>query len=277
MTLFGFGAPDFSARADQLAIFFLVFYTFIATLGNKLNIPFLTRDGALLTYSKFAQGVKVGPDLPSQFGMMMMYAPSMMIGAYNLVLIGALTPAAILSNRGALLSAMVTIHMGKRVLECAFLHKYSGTMPLSSSAFISVFYSIISIMAVHYATLGEPISAKNEMMRSVAVLLFAIGLLGNFYHHYLLATLRQPGETGYKVPHGGFFDLLGGVATPHYTFELVGWLGVALAAQHMLLVASFVAMTCYLCDRAMAQSEWNRIALKEEYPKTRKHIFPMVF
>lgn len=277
MTLFGFTPPDFSARVDQLVVFFLVFFIFTATLANRLNIPFLTRDGGLLTYSKFAQGVKVGPDLPSRVGMVMLYAPSMVIGCYNLVMIGALTPAAIFSNRGALLSAMVVIHFGKRVLECMFLHKYSGSMPFASSAMISVFYSIISLCATHYATLAEPINANNGMIRSVAVVLFVIGLLGNFYHHYLLATLRKPGEKHYKVPHGGFFDFLGGVATPHYTFELVGWLGVALAAQHLVLVGNLVAMTCYLCDRAVAQSEWNRLALKDQYPKTRKHIFPMVF
>ena len=52
----------------------------------------------------------------------------------------------------------------------------------------------------------------------VGLALFGVGLLGNFYHHYLLATLRSPGETKYKVPRGGCFEY---VAAPHYFFELL--------------------------------------------------------
>jgi very-long-chain enoyl-CoA reductase len=200
-----------------------------------------------------------------------LYAPAMLVGMYSM--------GSPLGNRAQLVSFMIAVHFAKRVLECAFLHKYSGKMPLTTAVTIAAFYGIIAMCACHFAGMAEPIqrSGPQSMLRWVSLLLFTIGLLGNFYHHYLLATLRQPGETTYKVPHGGFFDLLGGVATPHYTFEIVGWVGVALASQHYVMVMNLVAMVIYLMDRAVAQSEWNRTALKEEYPKTRKHIFPMVF
>ena len=50
--------------------------------------------------------------------------------------------------------------------------------------------------------------------------MFAVGSAGNLYHHHLLASLRKGGDTGYKVPMGGLFEL---VAAPHYLFELVAW------------------------------------------------------
>ena len=80
------------------------------------------------------------------------------------------------------------------------------------------------------------------------------GELGNLYHHVLLASMRRnkgaspsppaasdvkrdastpptppaPVATGYSVPQGGLFPL---VAAPHYLFEIVAWVGIALAAQ----------------------------------------------
>merc|ERR1712159_294153 len=93
--------------------------------------------------------------------------------------------------------------------------------------------------AIHYASL-VPKSFLQDWMGQMGIGLFAVGVIGNLYHHYLLATLRKPGEKGYKVPRGGCFEY---VAAPHYFFELLGWAGVALVSQHALSVGIFVAMT----------------------------------
>ena len=97
---------------------------------------------------------------------------------------------------------------------------------------------------------------------------------GNFYHHFLLATLRNPGEKAYKVPTGGLFEY---VAAPHYLFEIIGWYGMAIASQHSINLLTCVGMTVYLFERATAQSEWNRKNLKDKYPLSRKHIVPFIF
>ncbi|CAI9296256.1 unnamed protein product [Lactuca saligna] len=70
--------------------------------------------------------------------------------------------------RFMLLASALTAHFLKRVLEVLFLHKYSGSMLLESAIIISL-----------------------------------IGIIGNFYHHYLLANLRKNGEKEYKIPQGG--------------------------------------------------------------------------
>ena len=97
--------------------------------------------------------------------------------------------------------------------------------------------------------------------------------VGNLYHHYLLATLRKPGEKGYKVPRGGFFEY---VAAPHYLFELMGWMGIVLMAQHAVTLLYFLAMAVYLADRSIGQDEWNRKKIPL-YPKNRKRMIPGVF
>eukprot|EP00555_Chaetoceros_dichaeta_P007428 CAMPEP_0198270584 /NCGR_PEP_ID=MMETSP1447-20131203/45615_1 /TAXON_ID=420782 /ORGANISM="Chaetoceros dichaeta, Strain CCMP1751" /LENGTH=66 /DNA_ID=CAMNT_0043962685 /DNA_START=94 /DNA_END=291 /DNA_ORIENTATION=+ len=66
-------------------------------------------------------------------------------------------------------------------------------------------------------------------MSVVGTGLFAVGIIGNFYHHYLLATLRSSGDSQskkrYVAPNGGLFDY---VAAPHYLFELILWLGISI-------------------------------------------------
>ena len=91
-----------------------------------------------------------------------------------------------------------------------------------------------------------------------------------FVRENTAATLRKPGDTKYKIPRGGFFEF---VAAPHYFFELIGHLGVALTTVHWVSVGMLVGMTLYLVERAMAQTAWN-IKKLDAYPTKRKHIVP---
>ena len=121
----------------------------------------------------------------------------------------------------------------------------------------------------HYAAQSPPLSESPQW----GVSFFIVGTLGNFYHHFLLANLRKPGEKEYKIPRGGCFEY---VAAPHYLFELVAHLGVAMTTQHFVSYGMFAGMTAYLVERSMAQSDWNRKKI-EDYPKSRRHIVPFLF
>jgi very-long-chain enoyl-CoA reductase len=261
-----FTSPDLNNPLDQSVVALTVFFTLFGGLGNVLNIPFFTRDGGLLTYSKFAKGVVLGPTVPSRVGMTLVYAPACYFGVSAL---GKMSSQTLWTHRTALTSAMMVAHFGKRTLECLFLHSYSGGMPLASSLFISFFYSILSVSNSHYAAFSPPLTG----FPSVGFALFLVGTLGNLYHHVLLANLRKPGETGYKVPRGGWFEY---VAAPHYFFELMGHLGVAMTTQHFVSLGMFTGMAAYLVERSMAQSAWNRKKI-EDYPRDRKNIVPMLF
>ena len=99
-----------------------------------------------------------------------------------------------------------------------------------------------------------------SIMNSWAVF-FVVGIAGNFYHHYLLANLRRPTskeqneQKSYVAPHGGLFDY---VAAPHYLFELIGWLGIAMVAHHGNAFMVFGGMSSYLSGRSVSQNRWNR-------------------
>ena len=153
--------------------------------------------------------------------------------------------------------------------------RYSGGMPLATSVMIASGYTLVAWTVCHYASV-VPLSYASDYSFPIGTSLFLIGLAGNLYHHYLLASLRTSGEKGYKVPMGGFFELAGGLAAPHYLFELVGWLGVVFIAQHVNVLLVFIAMAVYLFDRAAAQTEWNRDKIPA-YPVSRKNILPYIF
>jgi hypothetical protein len=59
--------------------------------------------------------------------------------------------------------------------------------------------------------------------------------------------------TRYKVPTRGLFRF---VCCPHYLFELVSWMGVALVFGHPLGITVFWMMLNYLCGRAHVTLKW---------------------
>ena len=61
-------------------------------------------------------------------------------------------------------------------------------------------------------------------------LVFACGLAVNIHSDRILRNLRQPGESGYKIPHGGLFSL---VSAPNYLGRFVrcGGGGIPSAAK----------------------------------------------
>lgn len=89
--------------------------------------------------------------------------------------------------------------LAKRVLECLFLHKYSGTMPLLSSLNICSFYTLISWIVCSYSSVAGQSASYSASAQQLGVALFAVGLAGNCYHHWLLAALRRPGERPKRI------------------------------------------------------------------------------
>lgn len=259
-----FVGPDWNNQIDTLLFFVAAIFSVTAGGANLFRIPFLHREGGLLSYSKFAKGAKFGIDVPSRLGMFLLYFPAFAYGYYRYNTGHG--------KRADLIASMILVHFLKRCLECLFLHKYSGKMPLASSAFISFFYTLLAFGCMHVVE-KMPQSGFEEWTEVYGIRLFIVGISGNFYHHWLLATLRKPGEKGYKIPRGGCFEF---VAAPHYFFELIGWYGITLASQHSLVGLFAIAMSIYLFDRAIGQSEWNRRKIRG-YPKSRKNIIPFLF
>ncbi|KAJ8649629.1 hypothetical protein MRB53_002652 [Persea americana] len=151
--------------------------------------------GKHLQYSKFwnvqSKGKgKEGIKLSSRAGMLLLYTPAFVAGAASL----AFYPSP--SLRFWLLSWALTIHFLKRVLEVLFVHKYSGGMILDSAILISLSYFTATVNALYAQYLTEGTPEPQIDLKYAGIVVFLVGIAGNFYHHYLLSKLREKNDKG---------------------------------------------------------------------------------
>ena len=242
-----------------------------------LNLPmmYLSETQTATPYSKFAatsKDEKKQRMVPSKVGMLIIYVPALVGSIVYLWL----AHFELLSQYQVNVAAgMVMLHFLKRTLEVLFLHKYSGSTDLSTAGLIGFVYAFHTVMIC-----GT--SNPNPLDSSVTVgsLLFIIGTVGNFYHHYLLACLRG-GDAGrglakqYVAPRGGLFEF---VAAPHYLFELIGWLGIAIVSEQATAYLIFAGMVSYLSARSKNQNTWNKQKFSDkDWPSTRKNLIPFLY
>jgi len=163
-----------------------------------------------------------------------------------------------------LISAIV-LHFGKRCLEGLFLHKYSGTIDLVTVFIIMVFYSSVAGV-MGWLTKTAPVM---DWVFIAGGILFLFGEFGNFWHHKILADLRKNGE-GYFIPTGGLFKHL---ICPHYFFEVLAWIGVAMMSRQVATILILLGMHNYLVARAYRTRKWY-IEKFEDFPSNKKLILP---
>lgn len=166
-----------------------------------------------------------------------------------------------------LLSAAMVGHFAKRCLEVLFLHKYSGPIGILTVVQITLIYSAASALGGYLFAQAPALDA----LFAVGAFVFVIGEIGNFVHHRILADLRAQ-QTGYFVPQAGLFRL---VTCPHYFFEIVAWIGMALMSHQWAMLLLALMMHNYLAARAWKTREWYR-ARFADYPRSRRCMTPGV-
>jgi 3-oxo-5-alpha-steroid 4-dehydrogenase len=231
-----------------------------------------------MPYSKFATNNKKDDDddddnktkmVPSRVGMLIIYVPATIVAlAWQCLL---LPPWLDTTTPVSVAGWMVLAHFVKRDLEVLFLHKYSGETELNAARMIGFMYALTALMICIVST-GTELSSW-ELYSGTS--LFVVGSVGNWYHHYLLASLRSKSSKKYVAPRGGLFQL---VAAPHYLFELLAWCGIAIASQELTGYLNLLSMTMYLSARSQNQNKWNRNKFSEkEWPASRKNMVPFVY
>ncbi len=106
----------------------------------------------------------------------------------------------------------------------------------------------------------------------IGIVLFFGGYAVNQHSDAILRNLRKPGESGYKIPYGGFYRWL---SSPNYFGEIIEWIGFAFAAWTVpaWVFAWFTATN--LIPRAFSNHRWY-IEHFSDYPKGRRRIIPFV-
>ncbi|KAL2334924.1 hypothetical protein Fmac_016137 [Flemingia macrophylla] len=226
--------------------------------------------GKNLNYSKFWNANPTAQrqiKLSGKTGMLLFYTPAFLAGLVSFWIY----PHE--GVRSTILKSAVTLHFFKRDLEVLFIHKYSGGMILDSAIIItlSYFLSAATMPYAQHLTHGLPEPPINLLYPGIV--LFVVGIIGNFYHHYLLSKLRGKGEKEYKFPKGGLFGL---VICPHYLFEIIIFYGISFISQTLYAFSFTLGTTFYLMGRSYATRKWY-VSKFEDFPEHVKAVIPFVF
>jgi 3-oxo-5-alpha-steroid 4-dehydrogenase 1 len=104
----------------------------------------------------------------------------------------------------------------------------------------------------------------------LGAVLFFMGMLINLRSDATLRRLREDDEPGYKIPHGGMFEL---VSCANYFGEVVEWVGWAVLTWSLAGLTFALWTAANLVPRARAHHEWYRRTFPD-YPTHRKAIIP---
>ncbi|KAF6146933.1 hypothetical protein GIB67_036652 [Kingdonia uniflora] len=231
--------------------------------------------GKYLQYSKFwntntSQKEKTKEvKLSSRAGMLILYTPAFLASAVSLYLLAED------GLRLLLVTAALTIHYFKRVLEVMFVHKYSGAMILDSTILISLSYFSSTASMIYNQHLVHDMPEPPVDLKYAGVFIFLVAIVGNFYHHLLLLKLRSKDEgvKEYKIPKGGLFNQ---VICPHYFFEILVFVGICLISQSLYPICFTIGTMMYLMSRSYTTRKWY-VSKFPSFPKDVKAIIPYVF
>ena len=233
-------------------------------------------------YGKFFQGRAAATySVPSRVGMFVIYFPAFVVAAC-----WAATSINFLESTRRLdvITLLLLIHFGKRLLEVLFLHVYSGTLDLiQAMCVITVSYAVNTHMILTSCSSSTSSSKLPDTVLVPGLTLFVVGQAINFYHHYLLAALRNDSSMNkreekeltnkkYLQPRGGLFST---TCCPHFFGEILAWIGIALISQHLTVWLVTGGMTSYLLGRSYSTTRFYRERLPAYKPAY--HLIPGVF
>lgn len=212
-----------------------------------------------------------GPRIPARVGWIVMETPAC-LGFLAIYLAG--------DRRGAVgalaLLAFWQLHYVHRAFVFPFRMRVAGkTMPASIAAMAIGFNCWNAYINARWIShLGDyPAAWLSDTRFVVGAALFLGGLAVNVWADTVLLRLRKPGETGYKVPRGGLFEL---VACPNYLGEIVEWIGWAVMTWSLPGLAFAVYTAANVGPRAGTHLEWYRERFPD-YPRERRALIPYLW
>ncbi len=181
---------------------------------------------------------------------------------------------------GALMGAVMwSVHFVRRTAEAAGVHRYSKPrVPLLDLLIEYVYYG--GFAAWNAATLfSSDYRSASGAWLALGALVFTLGEIGNAKSHRMLRDLRPAGSNLRRLPRGFLFEY---VSCPHYLFEIITWIGFAMATQTRAALAFLLLGAAILGAWARTRHNTYRAEFdgqngRELYPRERRALIPGVF
>jgi 3-oxo-5-alpha-steroid 4-dehydrogenase 1 len=174
------------------------------------------------------------------------------------------------------LMALWQVHYVNRTFIFPFRIKADGKKTPVSIVLTAIVFNTLNayINARWVSELGSyPTSWLWDARFVIGAVVFVLGFAINQHADWVLMNLRKPGETGYKIPHGGLYRF---VTCPNYFGEILEWTGFAIASWSLPGVAFALYTFANLAPRAVSHHAWYREKFTD-YPKERKALVPFVW
>ncbi|MGB1580282.1 MAG: 3-oxo-5-alpha-steroid 4-dehydrogenase [Nevskiales bacterium] len=134
--------------------------------------------------------------------------------------------------------------------------------------------SFLNASALSWVTVsrGYDLSWLADPRFIIGALIFASGYYVNKKADAMLAALRKPGETGYKIPRGWLYEK---ISCPNYFGEVLTWVGWSIAIWSVAGWVFVMLTLANLLPRAISNHKWYHEKFAD-YPKNRKIIIPYI-
>lgn len=212
-----------------------------------------------------------GPSMPEKLGWIVMESPAVFFFAY-LFWKGDNSAQTV----PIILFALWQLHYIRRTFIYPFsIRSKSKTMPVAIAAMAFGYNLFNAYINAHWiGHLGHyPVEWLYSAPFLIGVLIFGIGMIINIQSDAILRGLRKPGESGYKIPHGGLYRF---ISAPNYFGELVQWFGWAILTWSLGGLAFAIYTAANLAPRAVAHHRWYKQTF-DTYPSERRALIPFVW
>ncbi|RUS83040.1 hypothetical protein EGW08_009179 [Elysia chlorotica] len=164
------------------------------------------------------------------------------------------------------------IHYFQRTFVFPLLIRGGKPTPLFPFVLAFIFCAVNGYLQSGYILKYTDFSTASNARIVAGLATFLVGMFINIHSDHVLRNLRKPGETAYKIPHGGMFEFVSGA---NFFGEIVEWTGFAILNWSLPTLAFALFTMTNIGPRAVHHHRWYQEKF-DDYPRNRKALIPFI-